>query len=73
MWVLKSERIEMRYFSHHSSREYRLGKDKRGGEVNKYKSSMSFILKNMAYEDEKCLYDIKNWYMNGLWTEDYRY
>ena len=43
MWVLKSERIKMRYFSHHSSREYRLGKDKRGGAVNKYEKLMCWM------------------------------
>jgi hypothetical protein len=36
------------------------------------KSSYSpFVLKNLSYDDEKYLYDMKNWYINGLWTEGY--
>ncbi len=35
----------------------------------KIRSSMSFVLKNIAYKDEAILYDIKNWYVGGLWTE----
>lgn len=37
----------------------------------KRRSSISFVLKNISYEDEKCLSDIKNWYVGGLWTEGY--
>lgn len=29
----------------------------------------AFVLRNIAYEDEKPLYDIRNWYLGGLWTE----
>jgi len=28
-----------------------------------------FELKNLSYDDENQLYDIKNWYVGGLWTE----
>jgi len=28
-------------------------------------------LKNISYEDEEYLFDIKNWYIDGLWTEGY--
>jgi len=37
----------------------------------KRKSPMDFILKNISYEDEKSLLDIKNWHLSGLWTEGY--
>ena len=30
-----------------------------------------FSIKNESYEDEGYLSDIKNWYVNGLWTEGY--
>jgi len=30
-----------------------------------------FVLKNISYKHEKCLHNIKNWYLNGLWTEGY--
>ena len=30
-----------------------------------------FVLKNVSYKHEKCLYNIENWYLNGLWTEGY--
>ncbi len=35
------------------------------------RSSDAFVLKNMSYDDEDYLYDIKNWYLDGLWTEGY--
>ena len=35
------------------------------------RSSDSFVLKNISYKDEDHLYDIKNWYAGGLWTEGY--
>jgi len=31
----------------------------------------AFVLRNMSHEHEQCLYDIKNWYLNGLCTEGY--
>jgi len=30
-----------------------------------------FVLKNVSFKHEKCLHNIKNWYLNGLWTEGY--
>jgi len=32
-----------------------------------------FVLKNISYTDEKRLCDIRNWYINGLWTEGYKF
>jgi hypothetical protein len=32
-----------------------------------------FVLKNISYAHEKCLHDIRNWYINGLWTEGYQF
>lgn len=32
-----------------------------------------FVLKNISYKHEKCLNDIRNWYINGLWTEGYQF
>lgn len=37
----------------------------------KRKSVLSFVLKNISYEDEKRLYNIENWYLNDLWKEGY--
>ena len=37
------------------------------------KNSTPFVLKNVSYAHEKCLYDIRNWYINGLWTEGYQF
>lgn len=31
-----------------------------------------FVLKNISYQNEKYLHNIRNWYINGLWTEGYR-
>ena len=28
-----------------------------------------FILRNINYPDEEYLYDIKNWYINDIWSE----
>jgi L-amino acid N-acyltransferase YncA len=36
------------------------------------RSSMSFVLKNISYPNEEFLYDIKNWYVGGIWTEGYK-
>lgn len=33
--------------------------------------STAFVLKNISYKDEDYLYDVKNWYAGGLWTEGY--
>jgi len=35
------------------------------------RSSASFVLKNISYKYEQWLYNMKNWYVNGLWTEGY--
>ncbi len=35
-------------------------------------TAMHFVLRNLAFNDESSLFDIENWYMNGLWTEGYR-
>ena len=32
-----------------------------------------FVLKSVFYNDESYLYDIKNWHINGLWTEGYTF
>jgi len=37
----------------------------------KKKSSLAFIMRNIAHPDEERIYDIANWYVNGLWTEGY--
>jgi len=37
----------------------------------KRKNSLSFVLKNISYSNEKELYDIRNWYLNELWKEGY--
>jgi hypothetical protein len=33
----------------------------------------AFVLKNISIEDEENLNELKNWYLNGLWTEGYGY
>lgn len=30
-----------------------------------------FTLRNLSYKDEKCLYDVSNWYINALWSEGF--
>jgi hypothetical protein len=37
------------------------------------RQSSPFVLKNAFYNDESYLYNIKNWYINGLWTEGYTF
>jgi hypothetical protein len=37
----------------------------------KKRDSEAFALLNLSYEDSAHLNDIKNWYINGLWTEGY--
>jgi hypothetical protein len=32
-------------------------------------NSQAFVLRNVLYPDEKVLYNMENWYLNGLWTE----
>jgi len=32
-------------------------------------NSQAFVLRNVLYSDEKVLYNMENWYLNGLWTE----
>lgn len=34
---------------------------------------MPFVLRNLSHKNEKPLYDIRNWYLNALWTEGYTY
>jgi len=34
-------------------------------------SDQYFVLRNISYPDEKLLFDIKNWYLNALWSEGY--
>lgn len=38
------------------------------------RSSMSFVVRNLSLqgEDEQCLFDVRNWYMCGLWTDGFR-
>lgn len=35
------------------------------------KTTTPFVLRNILYEDENYLYDIKYWYINILWTEGF--
>jgi hypothetical protein len=35
------------------------------------KDAEAFVILNLSAENDKYLYDIKNWYINGLWTEGY--
>ncbi len=35
-------------------------------------SDQYFVLRNLSYPDEEWLLDIKNWYLNGLWSEGYK-
>ncbi len=35
-------------------------------------TAMNFVLRNLTFDDESTLFDVENWYMNGLWTEGYR-
>lgn len=37
----------------------------------KRRDSDAFVLLNLSRDDEEYLYDIRNWYINGLWTEGY--
>ena len=37
------------------------------------KNSTPFVLKNISFPHGQCLYDIRNWYLNGLWTEGYQF
>lgn len=39
----------------------------------KRKTPSAFVLKNISYPYEGCLYEIKNWYLNGLWTEGFEW
>jgi hypothetical protein len=34
-------------------------------------SNQYFVLRNLSYPDEDELYNIKNWYLNGLWSEGF--
>ncbi len=43
---------------------------KRHGAIKKV-DGQAFVLKNISYDDEKRLYDVKNWYLTGLWSEGY--
>jgi GNAT superfamily N-acetyltransferase len=33
---------------------------------------VQFVLRNLSVDDEESLFDITNWYMNGLWTEGFQ-
>jgi len=35
------------------------------------KNNSSIVIKNLNYQNEKILYEIKNWYINDLWTEGF--
>jgi len=37
----------------------------------KRKHSNAIVIKNIRYKSESILYDVKNWYMNKLWTEGF--
>jgi len=37
-----------------------------GAIIDKY--SQFFVIRNLSYSDEKYLHEIKNWYINGLWS-----
>ena len=37
----------------------------------KKRGSIAFVILNLSYENRTYLYDIRNWYINGLWTEGY--
>jgi hypothetical protein len=37
------------------------------------RDSTPFVLKNIFCEDEKFLSNIRNWYINGLWTEGFQF
>ncbi len=43
---------------------------KRLGFIKK-KHMNAFVLRNIAFEDEKHISAVENWYMNGLWTEGF--
>lgn len=34
-------------------------------------TDMNFGLRNITFYDESTLFEVENWYMNGLWTEGY--
>ncbi len=34
-------------------------------------SNQFFVLRNLSYNDKTVLFDIKNWYLNALWSEGY--
>lgn len=34
-------------------------------------TGMNFVLRNLTFDDESTLFEVENWYMNGLWTEGY--
>jgi len=37
------------------------------------RSRTTFVLKNISYSNPQFLNDIRNWYVNGLWTEGFRF
>jgi hypothetical protein len=37
----------------------------------KRRSPLAVVIKNITCEDEEAIHDIRNWYLNGLWTEGY--
>lgn len=46
---------------------------KRFGFLKRRSYDYSFVLKNISYDDEGYLYNIKNWYAGGLWAEGYTF
>ena len=37
----------------------------------KRKNDTAFVIKNILHENDDIIYDTKNWYLSGLWTEGY--
>lgn len=45
---------------------------RRFGSIKK-RSSSAFVLQNISFPCEDSLYEVKNWYLNGLWTEGFQW
>ena len=37
------------------------------------RNSTPFVLKNTSHDNQQLLYDIRNWYVNGLWMEGFQF
>jgi hypothetical protein len=46
---------------------------RKSGFLKRRRYDYTFVLKNLSCDDENQLYDIKNWYIGGLWTEGYNF